>query len=70
MTYSVYEDSLIESITYPICEKFTNDTSSMGFLAAVTQATAFLVVLIGFVLRTCFIKLIGCTKENKNSKIA
>ena len=42
----------------------------MGFLAAVTQATAFLVVLIGFVLRTCFIKLIGCTKENKNSKIA
>ena len=72
-TYSVVDNDPVNGdsrIIYPICKKFTSDTSSIGFLSALTQATAFLVVLISFVLRTCFIKLIGCTKENKNSSIA
>lgn len=39
-------------------------------MAALTKATAFLVVAIGFVLRTIFIKLIAAVKDNKTTKQA
>ena len=59
-----------EGTKYPICKKFKGDTSSVGSLGALTQATAFLVVFIGFVLRTLYINLITCVKEHKTSKQA
>lgn len=61
---------IVEIAKYPICQKYRNDTSSVGSLGVLTQLTSLLVVAIGFVLRTVFIKLIAGVGENKLTKQA
>ena len=58
------------TINVPICENYLKETNSIGAIGVVTSLTSALVVASGFVLRTCFIKLVACAKENKTSKSA
>jgi len=56
--------------SYPICKKWRDDTSSLSGLGALTQATALLIVVANFILRTVFIKLVTFVRYNKESKQA
>ena len=53
---------------YPICQLWREKTSEMGLLALITQSTAFAVVMINFLLRNIFIKLISLSKMGRYSK--
>lgn len=59
-----------EETKFTICKKYRSDTSSFSGLGVLTQFTSLLVVAIGFVLRTIYIKLIKFVRDNKTTKQA
>lgn len=50
---------------YPICEKYSNDTSSSSFVGVVAQAINLILVVLSKILEAIFSKLIKMTKENR-----
>ena len=57
-------------ISYPICKTYLEDTSMSSSAVVFTQGAAFLIVVANFLLRTVFIKLVSCVRENSASKQA
>ena len=53
---------------YSICKLWREKTSEMGLLALITQSTASAVVVINFLLRNIFIKLVNLSKMGRYSK--
>ena len=63
-------DSNGEPIEYPICLKWSKETSEMSLLSILVQSTSFSVVLINFCLRNIFIWLISFAKLSRYSLLA
>jgi len=69
MRYPIY-NSDGSLLNFPICGDYHANYNSFGTVGIITSLTSALVVASGFILRTCFIKLVSCAKENKTSKSA